>query len=220
VLQFLLARGWAVQEHTDVHLRGVVFGILLCVIGLSVGCEIYEQYFHDQSTSFYLYENWTGYSILAMNLGLLACAWWCTWVTLYLESSRTIRTFYYLVSAAAGAYFAALPLVALLAELLSPWVRRKYVERIELGARFLATVLLLIALRPSHVDNLVAARLKNRQQPSLLPAAGIAGEEVMELQETSLAMSCTTSASGCHGRASGDTTTENLACPYALEQSS
>mmetsp|Transcript_46422 Transcript_46422/g.92115 ORF Transcript_46422/g.92115 Transcript_46422/m.92115 type:complete len:498 (-) Transcript_46422:40-1533(-) len=211
VLQFLLARGWAlIRNHTDMPLRGALFGVLLCVVGLAVGCEIYEQYFHDQSTSFFLYENWTGYSMLAMNLGLLASAWWFTWVTLNLETSPTVRRFYYLVSAAAGVYFAALPMVALLASTLSPWVRRKYVERVELSARWLATVLLLVALRPSQLDTLVAARLKNRQQPSLLPAAGIAGEEEMELQETATMGGAM---GGGLGEASSDT-------PYALEKSS
>merc|ERR1712085_71356 len=84
------------------------------------------------------------------------------------ESVFDVKWFYSVVSAACGIYFASLPVVCLLAELLNPWVRRKYVERYELVARFAATLLLAICLRPSQVNSLVAARLKNGEEPQLL----------------------------------------------------
>jgi len=183
LLQFLVARGWALLETPDErHHRYAIVGMLGAVIVLSVGCEIHEQYFHDQSTSFYLYESWTGILILALNLLLLASAWLFTWQTYSKEAALPVRNFYRLVSAACGIHFACLPLMCLLAGSLHPWVRRKYVERSEIGARFAATVLVWLCLWPSRLDALLAARLKNRQQPKLLAGDEPGGEE--ELQAT------------------------------------
>jgi len=169
ILQILIAKGWALLFTPDERpQRMAIAGILSAVISLSVGCEIWEQYFHDQSTNFYLHESWPGHIILTLNVFILVMAWYFMWDTYSREIEPAVRQFYALVSVACCIYFAALPVVCLLAELLSPWVRRKYVERVEVSTRFASTALLVFCLRPSHVSRLVSARLKNRDAPELL----------------------------------------------------
>jgi len=179
ILQFIVAKGWGMfyQSH-DRPGRYTMLSALSMVVGLSVGCEIWEQYFHDQSTAFYHYESWPGRSILALNACLLVASLAFMRGTYRRETNTEVRMFYILVTTACSVYFAAIPVVCLLAELLDPWVRRKYVERTEISARFAATVLLLLCLRPSRLDRIVAARLKNGDQPQLL-----AGERPVEEEE-------------------------------------
>jgi len=169
ILQFSIARGWAVFYSPDDWPKRFMFLTgLSSVVFMSVGCEIWEQYFHDQSTAFYHYESWPGRLILGLNTCLLVSALAYMWGTYKREPLQEIRTFYALVTAACGIYFTAIPVVCLLAELLDPWVRRKYVERTEISTRFAATAMLLLCLRSSSLDRLVAARLKNGDQPELL----------------------------------------------------
>jgi len=169
ILQFFIAKGWGLLLTPDQRSpRCMILAALSGIVGLSVGCEIWEQYFHDQSTTFYLYESWPGRAILALNMCLLGAALFFMWQTYRVEPQTEVRAFYRLISAAYSMYFVFLPVICLLTELFSPWVRRKYVERAEIGMRFTVTLLLFICLRPSHMDKLIAARLKNRQEPELL----------------------------------------------------
>jgi len=196
VLQFLIAKGWALMFTPDeACLRGVIVVALFASIGLSVACEIHEQYFHDQRTTFYLYEDWTGYLICGLNLGLLSLAWFLTYRTYKAEAAEDVKGFYCVVSVACGIYFAALPVIAVVATLLSPWVVRKYIERVELTARFIATVLLVRVLRPSRLDVLVARRMKNpvaneqevmlRDQGSAVAAQDFSEQELEEATDGS-----------------------------------
>jgi len=166
IMLFFIAKGWALlltpdeQQH-----RCMIVAAVSGIIGLSVGCEVWDQYFHDRSTTFYLYESWPGCAILVLNMCLLGAALVFMWHTYQEELQAEIRRFYRLTSAAYGMYFAFLPLICLLTELFSPWVRRKYVERAEVGMQFALTLLLFICMRPSQLDNLIATRLKFREQP-------------------------------------------------------
>lgn len=169
ILQILIAKGWVFLFTPEEQQQRVAIGFaLLGVISVSVGCEVWEQYFHDQSTSFYLHESWPGYVILTLNLFLLAAAWHFMWVSYTRESEAQVRSFYKFSSVACGIYFVSLPAVCLLAELLDPWVRRKYVERVELSTRFVSTAMLVLCLRPTNVSRLVSIRLKNRDATVLL----------------------------------------------------
>lgn len=169
ILHFVVAKGWALlYQQDDWPKRYTILAGLCGVVFLSVGCEIWEQYFHDQSTAFYHYESWPGRSILAMNACLMAASLAYMRGTYRREEYGEVRTFYVLVTVACGIYFVAIPVVCLLAELLDPWVRRKIVERVEISTRFAATALLTLCLRPSRLDSLISARLKNGDQPQLL----------------------------------------------------
>eukprot|EP00928_Gymnodinium_smaydae_P018540 TRINITY_DN17058_c0_g2_i1.p1 TRINITY_DN17058_c0_g2~~TRINITY_DN17058_c0_g2_i1.p1 ORF type:complete len:494 (-),score=103.23 TRINITY_DN17058_c0_g2_i1:68-1462(-) len=187
VLQFMIAKGFALFTPEERAKRLAIAGVLAGVITVSVGCEIWEQYYHDQSTSFYLHESWPGRLSLALNLCLLTAAWRFTWLTYSRETQPEVKRFYVLASAACGVYFAALPVICLLAELLDPWVRRKYVERVEVSARFVASATLFACLLPSRVASLVAARLKNRDAPGLLGDEAFEENELSELREVARA---------------------------------
>merc|ERR1712217_670219 len=168
-LQILIAKGWALLYTPDEQGKRVsIVLVLIGVISISVGCEIWEQYFHDQSTSFYLHESWPGYIILTLNIFLLVVAWYFLSRNYKREAESEVRSFYAFISVACSIYLASLPVICLLAELLQPWSRRKIVERVELSTRFVVTIMFAFCLRPSKVSSLVNARLKNRGAPELL----------------------------------------------------
>jgi len=160
VLQLLVARGWALfaASHEVQHRKATLIALAVIVI-LAIGCEIHNEYFVDQSTRFYLYQSWPGLLILTLNIFLLVLAWSSLWEAHSREPSEEVRSFYRGIGGACGIYFATLPLVCLLAERLHPWWRWKVVEGVEMGTRCAATALLLLCLRPSRLDIIVAARL-------------------------------------------------------------
>jgi hypothetical protein len=119
----------------------------------------------DSGSAIYLYESWSGGIVLTLNLSLLLISSLLMRETYQKERVAEARTFYLLVSAAITVYYISLPVVCTLATLLSPWVRLKYVQRVELSTRFGVTLLLLRWLRPSHLDAVINSRLQGR--PSL-----------------------------------------------------
>merc|ERR1712029_1302361 len=56
-------------------------------------------------------------------------------------------------------YFLALPVLVVVACNFAPWVRRKFVECIEIFSRFLVCGLLAYCLWPSRLDHIIDARL-------------------------------------------------------------
>jgi len=181
VLQFFIGKGWALfYSPGEAMQRSMIFVALLLIMGISATCEVRSHYFHDMDTNFYLYASWPGLLILALNLSLLGASWLTTWDTYLSETSPVLRSYYRMVSLAAGVYFASLPVISVVAGTLAPWVVRKVVERTEMGSRFVAMVLLMACLWPSRVDALVAARLKNRTQDSLMKVDETGMEELGE----------------------------------------
>jgi surface polysaccharide O-acyltransferase-like enzyme len=171
ILQILVAKGWAILFTPGEQPERIAIVLAITgIISMSVGCEVWEQFFHDQSTSFYLYESWPGRIILMLNIVLLVTAWNFLWKSYKRELEPQVRSFYAFTAVACGIYFASLPAVCLLAELLSPWVVRNRIERVEVSTRFVATAMLAVGLRPSNMYRLVNARLKNRDAPELLTA--------------------------------------------------
>jgi hypothetical protein len=159
VLMCLLARGWSLltAEDDSAH-RTMIAAAFVGIVVLSVGCEIHGQYFHDQSTSLYLYESWPGLLILLLNLCLFGMALRLLRETYKKEASGEFRSFYRLMAMVNTFYFATLPAICTLAFLLDPWVRRKFVDRAELGTRLAAIVMLLYFLWPTLLEARLPAR--------------------------------------------------------------
>merc|ERR1711920_334014 len=76
------------------------------------------------------------------------------------ESSEEVRTFYLNVSGASLVYFVSLPVLCMLSSLFEPWVRLKYVSRVEVLSRLVTTLLLAYCLRPSRIDTMIHSRLE------------------------------------------------------------
>eukprot|EP00913_Durusdinium_trenchii_P027783 g26052.t1 len=162
ILQLMLAKGWALfySPQQLLQRQAIVSAVLLIVV-ISILCELHEVLFHDWSARIYMYENWSGFTILVLNCLLFAEAWRSMRDTFVLEGTEEIRRFYVFISFVSILYFLTLPLVCLLASLLSPWVRAKYVDRCEVGCRFLATLILGHLLRPSRMDAMLNARMED-----------------------------------------------------------
>jgi hypothetical protein len=153
VLMCLLAKNWSLltAEDNSAH-RTVIAATFVGIVALSVGCEIHGQFFHDQSTSLYLYESWPGLLILLLNLCLFCMALRLLRETYEKEASGEVRSFYRLMAMVNTFYFATLPAICILAFLLDPWVRCKFVDRAELGTRFAAIAMLLYFLWPTLLE--------------------------------------------------------------------
>jgi len=163
LLQLLVAGGWALvgaQNEKSARMRSTVCAATLGIFLLTISCELHQEYGRDTATAVYLYESWPGCIILLLNICLLVVSASLMRDTYRKERVAEVRTFYKTLSFAIGLYYVSLPAVCLVATLLSPWVRLKYVQLLEISTRFLVTVLLLRWLRPSHLDGLINNRLE------------------------------------------------------------
>jgi len=176
ILQLLLAKGWALFYSPQQLLqRQLMVCFLGLIIAISVGCEIHAVFFHDWSAQIYVYESWPGTSVLAMNTVLFLEAWRSMRDTIQVEVAVEVRNFYVCVFGVCILYFLSLPIVVTLASLLDPWARAKWVDRVEVGSRLLATSLLGFLLRPSRLDVLINARMEEGN--------GMLGEPCEEFME-------------------------------------
>ncbi|CAK9016575.1 unnamed protein product [Durusdinium trenchii] len=195
ILQLMLAKGWALfySPQQLLQRQAIVSAVLLIVV-ISILCELHEVLFHDWSARIYMYENWSGFTILVLNCLLFAEAWRSMRDTFVLEGTEEIRRFYVFISFVSILYFLTLPLVCLLASLLSPWVRAKYVDRCEVGCRFLATLILGHLLRPSRMDAMLNARMEEPVETVGEPAEE--GQIISAAGSVPLTASCSQGDSG------------------------
>jgi len=164
LLQLLVAKGWALfYSPGEAYQRRVVICLLGWIIFMSLACEVHSEFFHDWSADIYMYESWTGTTILVFNLFLFLETWRSMRITYRHETSEEVRVFYVAIAASALIYFLSLPILCIVASKISPWARAKWVARGEFIARLLATLLLCFALKPSRLDAMVNSRLENSQ---------------------------------------------------------
>jgi len=162
VLQLLTAKGWVLfYSPHEIAWRRFTVCTLGCIIIASAACEIHGQYFHDWRTTLFLYESGPGLFILLLNIVLFVEASRSMYSTYWNEVSPEVREFYRTVSAAITVYYLTLPVICILAGVFNPWVRRKYIARTEIAARFLAMGLLAYCLRPSRLDIIINSRLED-----------------------------------------------------------
>lgn len=162
VLQLLTAKGWALfYAPEELGRRQFMICVLGGIVLITLVCEVHADYFHDMSTTLYLYESTPGYVILGLSMVLFLEAWRSMRETYHHETSEEVRVFYLLVSLASSMYFLTLPIMCFLAAVFDPWVRAYCVSVAEVCSRFLATVVMAICLRPSRLDAMVNARLED-----------------------------------------------------------
>jgi len=161
LLLLLTAKGWAlVYSRQELMQRRTVLSAVGLLLVFSASCEIHADYALDWNPSIYLYESWSGMTILLLNLFLFAEAARSMVDTYRQESSDEVRSFYATVSGASLVYFLTLPTLCVLSALFHPWVRLKYVNQAEVWSRLLTSVVLAICLRPSRLDTMINARLE------------------------------------------------------------
>lgn len=185
LLQLLVAKGWALfYSPEEVARRRVMFCVLGAIIALSVGCEINAEWFHDASTTIYLYESLPGTVILILNLILFVESFRSMLDTYRHETSEEVRIFYFMVSSVLFAYFLTLPSICVLAVAFDPWVRAKYVARAEVTSRFFSTAVLAYCLRPTRLDAMINARLEDGLEPiGEMPDDGVDSDGVERMRD-------------------------------------
>lgn len=164
LLLFSIARGWALLTSPGNQRQwNVIVGVLATIVAISMGCEYHGEYFHDTSTTYYLYESWPGLVILLLNFFLFA---WCLvtmWGTFAAETCEEARGFYRFALVICLFFFISLPAMCVTASLISPWYRRQWAIGIELATRCAVTAALVHCLQPSRLNALSSARLMGDQ---------------------------------------------------------
>jgi len=158
---FLIASGWALLTAPQKEAqRRWFFGGLAVIVLVSVACEIQGLYFHDTSTTLYLYESGSGTLVLFLNCMLFVGSLAAMYETFLREEVEELRQFYMFVTVAYSVFYLMLPVTVLVAYLLAPWVRFKIVARIEVASRLFTFIALLFCFWPSRLDMLLRTRLE------------------------------------------------------------
>jgi len=180
-LQLYIANGKALINAPEEFVRRLIIqALIIGIIVVSVGCEIWARYYGDLdwSTTLYFYSSWPGHLILMFNSILFAEVLRSTYL-LYKQPdiSPAVQRFYCFTFTAAVLYFAALPITCFLATALEPWDRKKVVDQVELFARFAASAILVFCLRPTRLDTMINARMEmpDKRKQAMELAGGLAG---------------------------------------------
>lgn len=164
VLQLLLAKGWALfhspEEGGSLALTTVALG---SIILLSLAAEIHILQFHDD-VGVYMYEKMP-IAITVLNTLLFMEVWRSLRKTYSGERSDEVQLFHCMVATSSLIFFLSVPVMCVLASSLDPWVRSRYVSRVEVFARLLTTGILAFCLRPSRLERMVIDRLEEGLEP-------------------------------------------------------
>jgi len=175
LLQLLTAKGWVFFHGRDFESmahRHLLSVLLSAITVVSVACEIHADYTRDWTPTLYLYEKWSGTVLLMVHVVLCYEACRSLWLTWSKEQSGELQHFYRMVLAASIVYFMTVPALCLLSPAFDPWVRDKYIVRIEVLSRLAGTILLALCLKPSRLDALVVGRLKAGLPESIEDGSG------------------------------------------------
>ena len=87
----------------------------------------------DPASTLYIYDSWPGVGICALQLGVLC--WFTTTLleTRAYEEATSKRRFFLQIGALFTIYIISLPIIVLVASVLSPWVREKIVAAVSTG---------------------------------------------------------------------------------------
>eukprot|EP00812_Abedinium_dasypus_P004460 NODE_1555_length_1113_cov_135.362004.p1 GENE.NODE_1555_length_1113_cov_135.362004~~NODE_1555_length_1113_cov_135.362004.p1 ORF type:complete len:299 (+),score=82.86 NODE_1555_length_1113_cov_135.362004:89-898(+) len=161
VLSLLVAKGWVfLYRKEEMWPRRFTLAALGTVLVTAATAEIHGQFFRDISTTLYLYESWSGILILVLNASIFGEALRSMAKRFSGETQPEARAFYRNMACVLCLYFVTLPLTCLLAALFSPWVRSKYVARVEVISRITTTALLTYFLTPTRLDVMINARVE------------------------------------------------------------
>eukprot|EP00811_Abedinium_folium_P012203 NODE_21310_length_760_cov_1.815166.p1 GENE.NODE_21310_length_760_cov_1.815166~~NODE_21310_length_760_cov_1.815166.p1 ORF type:complete len:210 (-),score=63.20 NODE_21310_length_760_cov_1.815166:129-758(-) len=161
VRSLLVAKGWVfLYRKEEMWPRRFTLAALGTVLVTAAAAEIHGQFFRDFSTTLYLYESWSGSLILFLNVSIFGEALRSMAKSFSGETQLEARAFYRNMACVVCLYFVTLPLTCFLAALFSPWVRSKYVARVEVASRLLTTVLLTYFLTPTRLDVMINARVE------------------------------------------------------------
>lgn len=152
-----VAKGWNIVDQSSGKL---LLCALVMIVVVTVAAELYGEFVHDASTTLYLYEGPPGKLIVVLNALLGLEAFRSLAMTYESERSSEMQAFYMSVALASFLHFLKLPVCCILSTLFAPWVRAKYVARIEVATRFMSAALLTYCLWPSHLDIMIRSRLE------------------------------------------------------------
>ncbi|TMW60503.1 hypothetical protein Poli38472_000545 [Pythium oligandrum] len=149
LLAMLVAKGWTINS---VRLQGQeqLSCLILSVLSLYLSMSMWYLVWLDPASTLYIYDSWPGVGICALHLGVLV--WFVSMLldTRAYEEASNKRRFFLHIGALFAIYIIALPIVVLIASILSPWVREKIVAGVSGAIDLLIYSALIFVLWPTR----------------------------------------------------------------------
>lgn len=141
LLAILASCGWAISGF-ELPSRRCFLGLVTCVGGVHLMCELYSELLVDQSTQLYSYQGSGG--VFSLMLKIFMFCWFAFQVKVSYEEEleEKRRRFYKILGVSMSAWALNVPVTVLLAFQIAPWVRYKVVTIVDILARFLGLCLL------------------------------------------------------------------------------
>jgi hypothetical protein len=126
LLAMLVAKGWTINAIT-LDGQEQLTCLMISILGLYLSMAMWYLVWLDPASTLYIYDSWPGVGICALQLVVLA--WFSTTIldTRAFEEAASKRRFFLHIGALFAAYIIALPVIVLIASVLSPWVHEKVV---------------------------------------------------------------------------------------------
>ncbi|KAJ0404723.1 hypothetical protein P43SY_006293 [Pythium insidiosum] len=149
LLAMLVAKGWTINS---VALEGQekMSCLMISILALYLSMAMWYLVWMDPASTLYIYDSWPGVGICALQLGVLA--WFATTLleTRAYEEAASKRRFFLQMGALFAVYIIALPIIVLIASVLSPWVREKIVTGVSTSIDLCIYSALIFLLWPSR----------------------------------------------------------------------
>jgi hypothetical protein len=165
VLLIVISRGWTISSP-ELTGRAGLLAMALVLLNAYWMLLIYWEFFHDPARTNFIYDSPPGLVIIAVRL--VTWGWFLRGLarTLADEYDDVKAQFYRRFGVIASLWFAYLPIVAVIARFLDPWVRARTCFIAEATANWLAFAALVMLLWPSRLDTLF--KMKARAPPESL----------------------------------------------------
>jgi len=179
-LCILVAKGWAITTSylNDKHIILIVNAVM--VLGY-LALFIWDRVGNNPATTLYFYDSIPGIIVVVLRVGILGWFLWCLRATIRLESLPEKRSFYFIFGGGYTVWFVSLPILVLVAYLVSPTVRYRMITGMEIAVDFVALAALGFLLWPTRA----AKYFTIRASPQLLQVKdggyGTAQEQVNSL---------------------------------------
>ncbi|KAF0689732.1 Aste57867_18843 [Aphanomyces stellatus] len=149
LLAMLVAKGWTINSIT-LDARHTLTTVMVIYFVLYLSLATWYLGFVDPSSTLYMYDSVPGVGICLLQLAVYA------WFLVQLHATRAKevcpakRMFFFQMGLLFTVYILSLPVIVLVASVLSPWVREKIVESVTICIEWLTSAVLVYLLWPTR----------------------------------------------------------------------
>jgi hypothetical protein len=165
-LLLLLSGGWTISSDKIRNRGRVIVGVTALLLA-HAGLLLWDFVARDRASTLYVYESLPGYLLVALDLVAGVAFHVSMFATHRAEPTASKRSYYATLWVAFGLWFLTVPFLVLLAMLLDPWVRMRWVTSVGLAVSTAAFTAMTCILWPAETQEYLRVNVPDVQSSSL-----------------------------------------------------